>query len=144
MVKKVLIFEHFVAKTIEKSTVFHIILISSDNTTSCCHVHRVVLSSKLKFFIHQKTRHLVLSMSLSSSSSSFHIGISLSFQNTIHYEPKYRALICLLCHHAIEVKATEKHLMHNHRINWSERVTFEGKRLVVGTEINRTEFSLAS
>ena len=27
---------------------------------------------------------------------------------------------------------------------WSERVTFEGKRLVVGTEINRTEFSLAS
>jgi len=27
---------------------------------------------------------------------------------------------------------------------WSERVTFEGKRLVVGIEINRTEFSLAS
>jgi len=28
--------------------------------------------------------------------------------------------------------------------DWSERVTFEGKRLVVGTEVNRTEFSLAS
>jgi len=78
------------------------------------------------------------------SSSSSHVKIPLSFQTIIHYEPKYRALICLLCHHAIEVKATEKHLMHNHRINWSERVTFEGKRLVVGTEVNRTEFSLAS
>jgi len=28
--------------------------------------------------------------------------------------------------------------------SWSERVTCEGKRLVVGTEVNRTEFSLAS
>jgi len=29
-------------------------------------------------------------------------------------------------------------------LGWSERVTLEGKRLVVGTEVNRTEFSLAS
>ena len=123
MVKKVLIFEHFVAKTIEKTTVFHTIMISSDNTISCCHVHRVVLSSKLKFFIHQKIHHLVLSMSSSSSSSS-HIGIPLSFQNTIHYEPKYRALICLLCHHAIGLKAIEKHLMKNHRINFDQRTEF--------------------
>jgi len=55
------------------------------------------------------------------SSSSSHVKIPLSFQTIIHYEPKYRALICLLYHHAIGLKATEKHLMHNHRINFDQR-----------------------
>ena len=56
------------------------------------------------------------------SSSSSHVKIPLSFQTIIHYEPKYRALICLLYHHAIGLKATEKHLMHNHRINFDQRM----------------------
>ena len=58
------------------------------------------------------------------SSSSSHVGIPLSFQNTIHYERKYRTLICLLCHHAIGLKGIERHLMYNHRIDFNQRTEF--------------------
>ena len=58
------------------------------------------------------------------SSSSSYVKIPLSFQTTIHYEPKYRAFVCLLCHHAIGLKGMERHLMHNHRIDFDQRTEF--------------------
>jgi len=58
------------------------------------------------------------------SSSSSRVGILLSFQNTIHYEHKYQALICLLCHHAIGLKGIERHLIHNYRIDFNQWTKF--------------------
>jgi len=49
-----------------------------------------------------------------------------------------------LHHHKIAPISTSICILEKLSPLWSERVTFEGKRLVVGTEINRTEFSLAS
>jgi len=46
--------------------------------------------------------------------------IPSSFQTIVSYEPKYQALVCLLCHHAIGCKNLEKHLIITHKIDFQQ------------------------